>query len=43
MRVMKEHKKLRLRNLKGKFFLEDLNEFEMKIAIMIIHTFCKAH
>jgi hypothetical protein len=35
MRVVKVHTRFRLRRLKGKIFQEELNEFQMKIVIMI--------
>jgi len=35
MRVVKGHTSFRLRQVKGKIFQEDLNEFQMKIATMI--------
>jgi hypothetical protein len=34
MRVVKEHTNFRLRHLKEKFFLEDLNAFQMKMAVI---------
>jgi hypothetical protein len=42
MRVKKEHTKFKLRQLKGKFLLEDLNEFHKKILIKTLHIYCKA-
>jgi hypothetical protein len=39
MTVVKEHTKFRLRHLKGKIFYEDLNEFQMKMVVMICNIY----